>query len=69
MVTEFTIVNWTGKAPAPAPKRKVAPAIPRPASVEIAHPGVEKDVTVLWCKSELERDEVVAAINSLMQRR
>ena len=37
--------------------------------VEIVHPGVEKNVTVLWCKSELERDEVVAAINSLMQRR
>jgi hypothetical protein len=37
--------------------------------VEIAHPGVEKNVTVLWCKIELERDEVVAAINSLMQRR
>ena len=37
--------------------------------VEIVHPGVRGNVTVLWCKSELERDEVVAAINSLMQRR
>jgi hypothetical protein len=37
--------------------------------VEIAHPGVEKNVTVLWCKSELERDEVLAAINILIQRR
>ncbi len=33
MVTEFTVVSWTGKAPTPAPKRKVAPAIPRPAIV------------------------------------
>jgi len=33
VVTEFTVVNWTGKAPASAPKRKVAPAIPRPAIV------------------------------------
>ena len=24
--------------------------------VEISHPGVEKDVTVLWCKSAAERD-------------
>jgi hypothetical protein len=24
--------------------------------VEIQHPGVEKDVTVLWCKSAAERD-------------
>jgi hypothetical protein len=37
--------------------------------VEIVHRGVEKDFTVLWCKSELERDQVVAAINSLMQLR
>ena len=33
MVTEFTVVSWTGKAPTPAPKRKAAPAIPRPAIV------------------------------------
>jgi hypothetical protein len=33
VVTEFTVVSWTGKAPAPAPKRKAAPAIPRPAIV------------------------------------
>jgi len=37
--------------------------------VEIVHPGVEKDVTVLWCISELQRDEVVTAINSLVQRK
>ena len=36
--------------------------------VEILHPGVEKDVTVLWCSSESERDEVVAAINRLIQK-
>ena len=24
--------------------------------VDILHPGVEKDRTVLWCSSELERD-------------
>jgi hypothetical protein len=36
--------------------------------VEIAHPGVEKDVTVLWCNSESERDEVLAAINRLIQK-
>jgi hypothetical protein len=33
VVTEFTVVSWTGKAPTPAPKRKAAPAIPRPAIV------------------------------------
>jgi hypothetical protein len=37
--------------------------------VEVLHPGVEKNVTVLWCKSEVERDDVVAAINSLIQRK
>jgi hypothetical protein len=35
--------------------------------VEIVHPGVERDVTVLWCSSESERDEVVVAINHLTQ--
>jgi hypothetical protein len=37
--------------------------------VEIVHPGVEKNVTVLWCNIELQRDEVVAAINNLIQRK
>ena len=36
--------------------------------VEIVHPGVEKNVTYLWCDSESERDEVVVAINRLIQR-
>jgi len=30
--------------------------------VEMQHPGVEKDVTVLWCKSAAERD--VGALSS-----
>ena len=36
--------------------------------VEIVHPGVEKNVTYLWCDSESERDEVVVSINRLIQR-
>jgi hypothetical protein len=30
--------------------------------LEMQHPGVEKDVTVLWCKSAAERD--VGALSS-----
>jgi hypothetical protein len=37
--------------------------------VKILHPGVRGNVTVLWCKSEIERGEVVAAIDSLIQRK
>jgi hypothetical protein len=29
--------------------------------VEMQHPGVEQNVTVLWCKNEVERDVVAAA--------
>ncbi len=37
--------------------------------VKILHPGVRGNVTVLWCKSEIERGEVVAAIDCLIQRK
>ena len=37
--------------------------------VKILHPDVRGNVTVLWCKSEIERGEVVAAIDSLIQRK
>jgi hypothetical protein len=29
---------------------------------QILHPGVKEDVSILWCKTEMQRDEVVAAI-------
>ena len=32
--------------------------------VEISHPGVKGDVTILWCATQLQRDDVVTAINS-----
>jgi hypothetical protein len=35
--------------------------------VEMRHPGVEKDVTIVWCESEVERDKMVTAMNSLSQ--
>jgi len=32
--------------------------------VEVVHPGFKSGLTVLWCKNEVERDEMIAAINS-----
>ena len=32
--------------------------------VEISHPGGEGDVSILWCVSEVQRDDIVTAINS-----
>jgi hypothetical protein len=29
---------------------------------QILHPGVKADVSFLWCETELQRDEIVAAI-------
>jgi hypothetical protein len=37
--------------------------------VEMLHPDVEKDVTFLWCETEVERDKLVSAINNLSQRK
>lgn len=36
--------------------------------VELQHPGVEKDTTVLWCKSAAERDVRVASASALTTR-
>ena len=33
--------------------------------VEIVHPGVKSDVSILWCATESQRNEIVAEINSL----
>ncbi len=32
--------------------------------VEVLHPGVKGDVSILWCDTEVQRDDIVAAINS-----
>ena len=32
--------------------------------VEISHPGVKGDVSILWCATQLQRDDIVTAINS-----
>lgn len=32
--------------------------------VEVLHPGVKADVSILWCTTEVQRDEIVTAINS-----
>ena len=32
--------------------------------VEISHPGVKGDVSILWCVTEVQRDDIVTAINS-----
>jgi hypothetical protein len=37
--------------------------------VKMLHPDVEKDVTFLWCETEVERDKLVSAINNLSQRK
>ena len=32
--------------------------------VEISHPGVKGDGSILWCATQLQRDDIVTAINS-----
>ena len=32
--------------------------------VEVLHPGVKGDVSIFWCDTEVQRDEIVTAINS-----
>ena len=32
--------------------------------VEISHPVVKGDVSILWCDTEVQRDDIVTAINS-----
>jgi hypothetical protein len=29
---------------------------------QILHPGAKNDVTILWCETEMQRDEIVAAV-------
>jgi hypothetical protein len=29
---------------------------------QIMHPGAKNDVTILWCETEMQRDEIVAAV-------
>ncbi len=50
--------EWNGCAAArvAAAGRGKVTAARRLFGVEMQHPGVEKDVTVLWCKSAAERD-------------
>ena len=54
--------QWNGCAAAAAARgcERVTLAA-RLLGVEMQHPGVEKDVTVLWCKNEVERDVGAAA--------
>ena len=54
--------QWNGCAAAAAARgcERVTLAA-RLLGVEMQHPGVEKDVTVLWCKNEVERDVSAAA--------
>ena len=54
--------EWNGCAAArvAAAGRGKLTAARRMFGVEMQHPGVEKDVTVLWCKSAAERDVVGA---------
>jgi hypothetical protein len=32
--------------------------------VEVLHPGVKGDVSIFWCDTDVQRDEIVTAINS-----
>ena len=50
--------DWNGCAAACVGRRacRVLTLAGRLFGVEMQHPGVEKDVTVLWCKSAAERD-------------
>ena len=56
--------DWNGCAAACVGRRacRVLTLAGRLFGVEMQHPGVEKDVTVLWCKSAAERD--VGALSS-----
>ena len=32
--------------------------------VEVLHPGVKGDVSIFWCESDVQRNDIVTAINS-----